>query len=156
MNLLRLLQTSVSRIFNLGPELVRACTYYRPASFAPATGLSPVAESTAACSAFIAPFRPQELGTVSIQPGDEKVIIRAAELDSISSPAPGDYLVESQTLSVATLRPSPRLDPSGLLWTFHCVRSLNQDWGDLSAFTDSEDRGDVGLADDSDDWGTLV
>jgi len=50
----------------------------------------------------------------------------------------------------------PRLDPSGLLWTFHCVRSLNQDWGDLSGFTDSEDRGGLSLADDSDDWGTLV
>ena len=156
MNLLRLLQTSVSRIFNLGPELVRACTYYRPASFAPATGLSPVAESTAGCSAFIAPFRPQELGTVSIQPGDEKVIIRAAELDSISSPAPGDYLVESANSLRRDVATVPRLDPSGLLWTFHCVRSLNQDWGDLSAFTDSEDRGDLSLADDSDDWGTLV
>jgi len=144
MNLLRVIQTSVSRIFNLGPGLVRACTYYRPASFAPATGLSPVAESTAACSAFIAPFRPQELGTVSVQPGDEKVIIRAAELPSISYPAPGDRLVESANFLRRDVATVPRLDPSGLLWIFHCVRSLNQDWGDVS------------LADDSDDWGTLV
>ena len=156
MNLSKILQSSVGKIFNLGPELVRACTYYRPASFAPATGLSPVAESTAGCSAFIAPFRPQELGTVSIQPGDEKVIIRAAELASINSPAPGDYLVESANSLRRDVATVPRLDPSGLLWTFHCMRSLNQDWGDLSLFSDSEDRGDLMIASSSDDWGTLV
>jgi hypothetical protein len=156
MNLAKVVQSSFSRLFGLGPELVRAATYYRPASFAPSTGLTASAEVTAACSAFIASFRPQELGTVTIQPGDEKVFIRASELSGISDPSPGDYLVESaNSLRRDVLHP-PQLDPSGSLWTLHCARSLNQDWGDLAVFTDSEDRGDLALATSSDDFGALT
>ena len=156
MNLASLFQPAVKRMFGLGPELVRLATYYRPASFASATGLSASAESTAACLAFIAAYRSRELGTVNIQPEDEKVFIRASELAGITDPAPGDYLVESSNSLRRDVVTVPRLDPSGLLWTFHCARSLNQDWGDLTAFTDSEDRGDLTVASSSDDWGSLV
>ena len=155
MDLAKLLQSSVALVFGLGPNLVRPSTYHRPASFAPATGLSASTEVAVACSAIFASFRPQELGSVVVQPGDEKVLVRASELATVSAPAPGDYLVESAN-SLRRDVLSARLDHSGLLWIFQTARSLNLDWGDLSAFTDSEDFGDLAAATASEDWGALV
>ena len=155
MDLAKLLQSSVAVAFGLGPNLVRPSTYYRPASFAPATGLSASVEVTAACSALVANYRPQELGTVAIQPGDEKVVVRASELTGISEPAAGDYIVEEGN-SLRRDVVSARLDHSGLLWIFQTTRAPNLDWGDLSSFTDAEDFGDLSGATASDDWGSLI
>ena len=147
---------AVARMFALGSQLVRSATYYRPASYATATGLASSAEVAVACSVFVASYRPGEIGSVVVHPGDEKVFVRAAELASIAAPAEGDYIVEASNSLRRDVMSLPKLDPAGVLWTFHCARSLNQDWGDLSAATDSEDRGTLADAASSEDFGSLL
>ena len=77
------------------------------------------------------------------------------ELAGISSPASGDYLVEASTGQRRDVL-AAKLDATGLLWTLQTVRSLNEDWGDLSAVTVSADWGDLNAATETDDWLTLT
>jgi hypothetical protein len=95
------------------------------------------------------------LGTVVIQPGDEKVLVRAAELAGINAPASGDYLIEATTGQRRDVL-SAMLDATGLLWTLQTARSLNEDWGDLAAVTVSADWGDLTAATESEDWQGLT
>ena len=151
MNLLSMTRHAVAAVFRLGPPMVRSATYYRPASFSGATGQTAPAEQTAPVSALVASYGARELGTVVIQPGDEKILVRASELTGISSPAAGDYLVETATGQRRDVL-STRLDPTGLLWTLQTVRSVNEDWGDLTAAAVSADWGDLTATTESEDW----
>jgi hypothetical protein len=96
-NITKAFRSGLDILFNVAVELVRDATYYRPASFSKATGLTTSAEQAAAVKALLTNYRPQELGTVVIQPGDDKVLIRAVELAGITALAAGDYLVEAST-----------------------------------------------------------
>lgn len=154
-NISKAFKSGLDILFNVAAQLVRDAVYYRPASFSAATGLTTSAEQTAAVKALIANYRPQELGTVVIQPGDDKVLVRAAELAGIPSPAVGDYFVEAVTGQRRDVL-SAKLDATGLLWTLQTVRSLNEDWGDLTALTVSADWGDLTAATETEDWLTLT
>ena len=152
-NISKAFRSGLDILFTVAVELVRDATYYRPASFSAATGLTTSAEQTAAVKALIASYRPQELAL--IQPGDDKVLIRAAELAGIPSPATGDYLIEITSGQRRDVL-AAKLDATGLLWTLQTARSLNEDWGDLTAATVSADWGDLDPASDSEDWMTLA
>ena len=154
-NISKAFRSGLDILFTVAVELVRDATYYRPASFSAATGLTTSAEQTAAVKALIASYRAQELGTVVIQPGDDKVLVRAAELVAIPSPAAGDYLIEA-TSGLRRDVLSAKLDATGLLWTLQTVRSLNEDWGDLTALTVSADWGDLTASTETEDWLTLT
>jgi hypothetical protein len=154
MDLKSLTKSALSTVFNLGPDLVKDATYVRPASFAPATGVTASAESTAAVKILIATYRPRNFGFLVPQPNTDKILIRASELAAITSPAEGDYIVQtSDSLRRDVL--FAELDLAGELWIFQTVRTLNLDWGDLTAHTSSEDFGDLASITGSDDWGTL-
>lgn len=148
-------QRALTIVFSLGGDFVKDATFFRPASFNPNSGQTVSAESSAACKTLVLSYRRMELGLVSIQPGDEKVLVRASELVSISAPGAGDYLVETVTGLRRDIL-SGRLDSTGELWVFQTTRSLNEDWGELTAATVFEDRGDLTAATDFDDWGALV
>jgi hypothetical protein len=148
-------RTAVNTLFALGLDFVKDGTYVRPASFNPQTGLTVSAEQTAVVKMLLAQYRPRELGLVFIQPGDEKVLIRASEVAGIPSPVSGDYLIQSSDGQRRDVI-SALLDQTGEFWLFQTQRSLNQDWGDLTAFTVSEDWGDFADVTELDDWGTLV
>ena len=150
-NITKAFRSGLDILFNVAVELVRDATYYRPASFSRATGLTTSAEQTAAVKALMTNYRPQELGTVVIQPGDDKVLVRAAELAGITAPATGDYLVEAATGQRRDVL-AAKLDATGLLWTLQTVRSLNEDWGDLAAVTVSADWGDLNAATETEDY----
>ena len=150
-NITKAFKSGLDILFTLAAELVRDATYYRPASFSPATGLTTAAEQTASVKALAASYRPQELGTVVIQPGDDKVLVRAAELTAIPSPAAGDYMVEATSGQRRDVL-AAKLDATGLLWTLQTVRSYNEDWGDLTAATVSADWGDLTAATETEDW----
>ena len=150
-NITKAFRSGLDILFNVAVELVRDATYFRPASFSKATGLTTSVEQTAAVKALLTNYRPQELGTVVIQPGDDKVLIRAVELASITALAAGDYLVEATTGQRRDVL-AAKLDATGLLWTLQTVRSLNEDWGDLSAVTVSADWGDLAAATETEDW----
>ena len=154
-NITKAFKSGLDILFNVAAQLVRDAVYYRPASFSASTGLTTSAEQTAPVEALIANYRPQELGTVVIQPGDDKVLVRAAELVGIPSPAPGDYFVEDVTGQRRDVL-AAKLDATGLLWTLQTVRSLNEDWGDLTAVTLSADWGDLTAATETEDWLTLT
>lgn len=154
-NITKAFKSGLDILFTVASELVRDVTYVRPASFSAATGLTTAAELTAPVKALIASYRPQELGTVLIQPGDDKVLVRAIELAGIPAPATGDYLIEATSGQRRDVL-SAKLDATGLLWTLQTVRSLNEDWGDLTALTVSADWGDLTTATETEDWLTLT
>ena len=154
-NITKAFKSGLDILFNVAVELVRDATYYRPASFSKATGLTTSAEQTATVKALMTNYRPQELGTVVIQPGDDKVLVRAVELAGITALAAGDYLIEASTGERRDVL-AAKLDATGLLWTLQTARSLNEDWGDLAAVTVSADWGDVNAATETDDWLTLT
>ena len=154
-NITKAFKSGLDILFNVAVELVRDATYYRPASFSKATGLTTSAEQTATVKALMTNYRPQELGTVVIQPGDDKVLIRAVELAGITALAAGDYVVEATTGQRRDVL-AAKLDATGLLWTLQTARSLNEDWGDLSAVTVSADWVDLNAATETDDWLTLT
>ena len=81
-------------VFRVASQLVRDATYYRPVSFSASTGQVIIEGMAASVKALVAGYRPNELGTVVIQPGDDKLLIRAEELVDIPSPGAGDYVIE--------------------------------------------------------------
>ena len=154
-NITKAFRSGLDILFTVAGELVRDVTYVRPASFSAATGLTTAAELTSAVKALIASYRPQELGTVLIQPGDDKVLVRAAELAGIPTPATGDYLIEATSGQRRDVL-AAKLDATGLLWTLQTVRSLNEDWGDLNTVTVSADWGDLTATTETEDWMALT
>ena len=154
-NITKAFRSGLDILFNVAVELVRDATYYRPASFSKATGLTTSAEQAATVKALLTNYRPQEFGTVVIQPGDDKVLVRAVELAGITALAAGDYLIEASTGQRRDVL-AAKLDATGLLWTLQTARSLNEDWGDLAAVTVSADWGDLNAATETDDWLTLT
>ena len=141
-------------LFGVAGELIRDADFIRPA-FSSVTGQTDTVQQTARVKAFVTDYRPGELGTVVIQPGDEKVLVRAADLALIIAPGEGDYLVELATAQRRDVM-SARLDAAGLLWTLHTVRSINDDWGSLTAMTGAADWGDLGSATEAEDWHGLT
>ena len=150
-NITKAFRSGLDILFNVAVELVRDATYYRPASFSKATGLTTSAEQAATVKALLTNNRPQEFGTVVIQPGDDKVLVRAVELAGITALAAGDYLIEASTGQRRDVL-AAKLDATGLLWTLQTARSLNEDWGDLAAVTASADWGDLNAATETEDY----
>ena len=74
---------------------------------------------------------------------------------AIPAPDKGDYLIENASGLRRNIE-GARLDPSGEFYTLQTVRSLDEDWGDLTAHTVAEDRGDLASATDFEDRMTLV
>src|ERR1051325_5751450 len=156
MNLSRLVHSGLNVAFNIVPPLVRAGSYLRPPSFNPATGATTSAEILSQCSALIVPVTSgRYLGFTTIAPGTELLLIRASELLSIPDPAEGDYFIESTTGIRRNIR-AARLDFTGENFSFQSERSLDEDWGDLTPATSFDDRGDLGAALASDDWGSIL
>lgn len=155
MNVAAIMRPILRTMFSLGDELVRSGVYVRPVSFAPSTGTIAAAEVSVDVDIFIGAYRPRELGSVVIQPGDEKVFIQASQLTNITDPAEGDYIIEDTNSLRRNVIGLPRLDSSELLWTLQTQRSLDQDWGGLEVATDDEDYGDLTLATSVDDRGAV-
>ncbi len=146
LNLPTLTRRALAAVFRLGPPIVRAGVFYRPPAFNAATGWTVTNEVLAPCQ-FIGAHIVSGgyLGLAPVVPGTENVLIRAAELAAIAAPTAGDYLLENATGLRRNVQAS-RLDPSGEFYVFQCVRSADEDWGDLTAPTLTEDFGDLTAA----------
>jgi hypothetical protein len=142
-NLPSLTRRALDAVFRLGPPIVRSGVFYRPTAFNQSTGWTVAAEVAAPCK-FIGAHIVSGgyLGLAPVVPGTENLLIRASELAAISSPGAGDYVVENTTGLRRNIQAS-RLDPSEVFYIFQCVRSADEDWGDLTAHTASEDFGDL-------------
>ena len=141
---------NLDRAFDLAGELVRDCVFYKTESSA-GTGLVTMAALSAAVKALVGSYRSGDIDGTVVQVGDERPVIRAGELVSITSPGSGDYLIET----VSGIRReviAARLDPTGSFWTVQARRATGEDWGDLAAFTASEEWDDLATANNFDDW----
>ena len=155
LNLTKAFKSALDILFNVAGELVRGATYYRPASFSSATGQTAATEQTATVQMLVTNYRVSDSPTVVFQPGNEKALVRASELTSITAPAAGDYLIETATGQRRDVL-AARLDATGLLWTFQTVRSLHEDWGALTTAALSADWGDLTAATEFEDRLMLV
>ncbi len=156
LNLPSLTRRALVAVFRLGAPVVRDGVFYRPPAFNAATGWTVTAEVTAACKFIGAHVRSVGyLGLAPVVPGTENLLVRTSELVAISAPASGDYIIENATGLRRNVQAS-RLDPSGEFYVFQCVRSADEDWGDLTAHTVSEDFGDLTATTDFEDRMSLT
>ena len=155
-NLPTLTRKALAAVFRLGAPVVRDGVFYRPPAFNSATGQIVSAESVATCK-FIGAhvLSAGYLGLAPVVPGTERLLIRASELAAMAAPDKGDYLIENASGLRRNIE-GARLDPSGEFYTLQTLRSLDEDWGDLTALTVAEDRGDLTTANAFDDWMALV
>jgi hypothetical protein len=146
LNLPSLTRRALAAVFRLGPPIVRAGVFVRPTAFNAATGWVASAEITAPCQ-FIGAhvLSGGYLGLAPVVPGTENLLIRASDLAAITSPGVGDYITEN-TNGLRRNVAASRLDPCGEFYVFQTVRSLDEDWGDLTAHTITEDFGDLAAA----------
>lgn len=146
LNLPSLTRRALAAVFRLGAPVVRDGVFYRPPAFNAATGWTVTAEVIASCK-FIGAhvLSGGYLGLAPVVPGTENLLIRASELAAIAAPASGDYIIENTTGLRRNIQ-AARLDPSGEFYVFQCVRSVDEDWGDLAAHTLTEDFGDLTAA----------
>jgi hypothetical protein len=145
-NLPSLTRRALNAVFRLGPPLVRAGVFHRPTAFNQSTGWTVTAEVAAPCQFLGAHvLSGGYLGLAPVVPGTENLLIRASELTAVAAPGAGDYIVENTTGLRRNVQAS-RLDPSEQFYVFQCIRSGDEDWGDLTAHTVSEDFGDLTAA----------
>jgi hypothetical protein len=152
LDLKSLTRSILATVFNLGGDVVKSVSYVRPVSLAKETGESAVNEITVATQAVIG-TPPQ--GSPPTRVSDhERLLIRATDINAITTPAAGDYIVEnSNGLRRDVI--SASLDPTGQVWSFRTVHSLHQDFGDLTAHGPSGDFGDLTTTTDAEDRGAL-
>lgn len=146
LNLPSLTRRALDAVFRLGAPVVRSGVFYRPTAFNQSTGWTVTAEVAAPCK-FIGAhvLSGGYLGLAPVVPGTENLLIRASELVGITAPGAGDYVVENATGLRRNVQAS-RLDLSEQFYVFQCIRSGDEDWGDLTAHTVSEDFGDLTAA----------
>jgi hypothetical protein len=152
LDLTSLTRSILTTVFNLGDDVVKHVVYVRPVSLTKETGENAVNEISVTTQAVIG-GPPQ--GSPSTRVNDrERILIRATDINTISKPAAGDYIVQhSNGLRRDVI--SASLDPTGQVWSFRTVHSLHQDFGDLTAQNASDDWSNLTAATDVEDRGAL-
>jgi len=151
LDLTSLTQSILTTVFNLGVDVVKDVIYVRPVSLAKETGESAVSEISAAAQAVIGASQGSPPGRVN---DHERILIRAADINAISKPAAGDYIVQnSNGLRRDVI--SATLDPTGQVWSFRTVPSLHQDFGDLTAHGAADDWSGLTDSTEAEDRGAL-
>jgi hypothetical protein len=145
---------ALAAVNRFASDYVRDCVLVEPIGFLHSTGERVASESRANVRAFIGSFRPREWDLVNTQPGDDKVLLLASEVGTIT-PAAGLYLLEGLS-GIRRDIVSARLDPTGAVWRLVATQTANEDLGDLSTATASEDLGDLTLATSASDLGGIV
>jgi hypothetical protein len=146
LNLPTLTRRALAGVFRLGSPIVRDGVYVRPTAFNQSTGWTASQEVLAPCRFLGANVLSiGYLGLAPIVPGTENLLIRASELVNIAAPGVGDYIIENATGLRRNVQ-ATRLDPTGQFYVCQCVRSADEDWGDLTAHTLTEDFGDLTTA----------
>jgi len=141
---------NLDRAFDLAGEMVRDCVFYKTES-SESTALLTMTALSASVKALVGSYRSGDIDGTVVRVGDERLIVRAAELAGITSPGAGDYLIET----VSGIRReviAARLDPTGTFWTVQARRATGEDWGDLATFTAGEEWEDLATANNYDDW----
>jgi hypothetical protein len=152
LDLTSLTQSILATVFNLGGDIVKDVTYVRPVSLSRETGASAANEVSVATKAVIGTT---PAGAPPTRVSDhERLLVRAVDINTISAPAAGDYMVQDST-GLRRDVISATLDPTGQVWSFRTIRSLHQDFGDLNTHSTSEDAGDLNATTEAEDRGAL-
>ncbi len=137
--------------FDLAADLVISAAYNRISgpSYDALTKPPPVITSV---SALIVRYSSGDIDGASIQPGDEKGLIRVAELSADLVTGPEDYLVELfsglQRSVVAA-----RLDSTRQIWILQLRRHTPEDRGSIVGdVTSQEDYGTLNSPPTTEDW----
>ena len=136
-------------------DLVKGISFVRPAGFNPTTGVFTASETVVAANMVVLGSRPIDFSDPATRLTHDRVVIRGAELASITAPGPGDYLVESASGHRRDMLAAALYD-LGNFWVFATLKSIHEDWGGLAAATLTEDRGDLATATVLEDFGTLT
>ncbi len=147
LDLTSLTQSILTTVFNLGGDIIKDIIYVRPVSLTKETGENAVNEISVATQAVI--------GAPPTRASDhDRLLIRATDINAISKPAAGDYIVQnSNGLRRDVI--SASLDPTGQVWSFRTVHSLHQDFGDLAAHGTSDDWSGLTATTEAEDRGAL-
>ena len=145
-----ILSPNLDKAFVLAGEIVRDCIFYKTESNA-GTGLLVMTALSASVKALVTLYGHRDIDGLSILFGDEKLIVRSAQLSTITNPGAGDYMLDVLT-GVRWEVITAHQDPTATFWVFQCRRTPNEDWGDLTPYSQSEDWGDLTTATLFDDW----
>ena len=152
LNLTSLTRSILTTVFNLGDDVVKDITYVRPVSLAKETGENAVNEISVATQAVIGSSQQGPPPTLVSE--HERLLIRAIDINGITTPAAGDYIVQNSN-GLRRDVVSASLDPTGQVWSFRTVHSLHQDFGDLTAPGTSDDWSDLTATTAAEDRGAL-
>lgn len=155
---------AVNLAFSVYAELLKRATFKKIIAYAPDpfTGANVNVYGTAGVTYLPLSFSSRDADGVSVIFGDEKWLVKAADLAAISPlPSSGDWFeIGGNRYDVR----AAILDPTENLWTFQIRRVVplplaagpDQDWGDLTLHDSSEDYGTIAaFHDEADDWNLL-
>ena len=145
-----LLKPQIDVAFDLGSEIVRDCIFYKTESNE-GTGLLSLAALSAPVKVLMTLYGRRDIDGLNILFGDEKLIVRASEMASITNPGAGDYLIEVLSGARHDVVTAHR-DPTSTIWILQTRPVTGEDWGDLNPFSQSEDWSDLNAAVLFDDW----
>jgi hypothetical protein len=153
-------QRGVEVAFARFGELLKSAVFKKITAYIPdpLTGATSTVISSAVVNYLPLHFSSSDVDGTTLIFGDEKWLVKASELASISLiPSSGDWFEIGATRYdvIAAV-----LDPTENLWTFQIRRNLptpagqitSEDFGDLTLWTSNEAWGNLALADSSEDW----
>jgi hypothetical protein len=145
---------ALDTVFAVCSAIVRSLRFVQPAGLNPATGIILTSEVVSTVNGLVNPARLPQWEWIETDTGDDRVLVRAAELAGVV-PGPGHYVLDATSAERFDVL-SARQDPTGNFWLLSVQRSLKEDWGDLTAATVSADYGDFTAASSFEDRGSLA
>jgi hypothetical protein len=160
MNIKSTVQKGVEIAFARFGELLKAAVFKKITAYIPdpLTGATSTVISSAVVNYLPLHFSSRDVDGTTLIFGDEKWLVKASELASITLiPSSGDWFEIGVTRYdvIAAV-----LDPTENLWTFQIRRNLptpggtvtQESWGDLSLWTENEAWGNLTKWDSRENW----
>ena len=119
-----LLKPQMDAAVALAGQIVRDCIFYKTESNA-GTGLLVMTALSASVKALVTLYGHRDIDGLSILFGDEKLIVRSAQLSTITNPGAGDYMLDVLT-GVRWEVITAHQDPTATFWVFQCRRTPNE------------------------------
>jgi hypothetical protein len=160
MNIQNIVAANLNLAWSLLEEMVRPVVFYKIAAYNLQDGVAETELATAAVNALSVSYQSREIDGQSIVNGDEKWLVRASELSSITPlPGSGDWFEE---VGIRYDIMAANRDATQSIWTFQVRRQFldpaasvdgSEDWGNIvDSATETEDWGSLALYDSEDDW----
>lgn len=166
MNIQAIARKAVNLAFSLASQLLRPVVFYKVTGYSvdASTGIQTVQLASVPVNALVVYYSSKDINNSSILYGDEKWLVKASDLSTISpDPAADDWFEE---VGIRHDIVNALKDASGQLWTFQVRRQIfdpletvsnSLDLGTiLEAHDSSEDLGDLSQHDSEEDMKTAT